>query len=228
MDFDLLCSQFLENQDWASRLRDVCYWVGKYKADYHPPGAGSRRRADLNAAARHGHGLANTLAKIDLMLLAQVMGPLRGEPITLSPTATAFGETQDAPAEVADAGAVYHSFVPLYQSFVPLRLAELERFMATLNSVSKALDVMADTVPVARKRPPLPDPILFGIQALRALWLEAHGKPPKYSFNKQQFGHFALEVLGPNGVGIEEPAIRTAVRKVLIGRNFNEPETVPD
>jgi hypothetical protein len=214
MDLDLICSQFLGNQDWAPRLKDTLYTTAQYVAGHHPAGSGSSRKADFQSAARHAKGLRTALGKIDRRDLAEIMGPLRGEEIVAPPS---LNEVRDPPAEPTGMGTIH-------QSFVPLRLAEVARFKATLKCLEPALIAKAEGVPVRRKRPPLPDPVLFGVGALQGLWRVAHGRLPTYSFNQNQFGDLALTVFGPGGLGIEPSAIRSAVRKVLTGSD--DPETV--
>jgi hypothetical protein len=211
MDFDFICSRFLGNQDWAPRLRDMLHTTAQYAAGHHPAGSGSRRKVDLQTGARHAQGLRTALGKIDLLYLAEAMGALHGEESTPESCASDLDEVEDPSTKTT-------GLRTIHQSFVPLRLAELVRFRATLNGLATALNATAESVSVRRKRPPLPDPVLFGVEALQALWRAAHGRSPTHSFNQNQFGDLALTVLGPKGLGFEESSVRSAVRKILTGK----------
>lgn len=217
MDYDLLSSGFLRNQALAPELRSLCELVRKYRDGHVHPGTGSRRRADLQAGAKRAEALRQSLAKLDHQVLAEAMGPVRGEPMP---------DTVPADYPPDPAGEPFPLLAPAYRSFLWQRLAELERFTSGLARVTAALTAASEMEPVRKRRPPMPDPLVLGIERLVHLWREARSEPPRRSFKEGEFGDFALRVFGPAGLGFSEAAIGTAVRAVLTATG-TPPESPP-
>lgn len=208
MDYELLCSRFLGNQDLAPILKNICELTRKYKADRLPEGGVSQRKADLISAAKRAQGLRNALGKLDQRVLVEAMGNPRGEPI-LSPDTPPPGAIANLPFEPPALPSVYRSYLYIH-------LAELDGFMAKLERIATALNAASQTLPIARGRPPTRDPLVFAMEALAELWRRTHDEQPKYSFKQNQFGDFALTLLGSNGLKFEDKAVRTAVRNLLL------------
>lgn len=201
MDYELLCARFLQNQDMGPLLRSVCNSIERYRLGYPRPGQGSRRRSDLEAAVKQARALRRSLEKLDPRTLVEAMGPLRGREIH--------------PYATDDHATVLDPHQKVYESYVPLRVAQLHQFIALLKGVSDALEVAGTAIPVRRQRPPVDDPLVFGIEALQGLWMTAFCRRPTLSYKKNGFGDFAIMVFGPDGLRFKEAEIRTAVRKVL-------------
>jgi hypothetical protein len=205
---ECLCDFYFGRQDWWEELYNLLTYIIPYRAGHLPAGGGSRRRADMQAAAKHARGLKSYLQKIDLRILAEAMGPVRVEfPNAGSHDGALSGDQATNQMKGATKGAV--------RSLLPLRLAEIEAFAVKLDRISSALEAAATVVPVKRTRPPTPDPVVFAVTALCTLWQEANGGTlPSFSVNKGSFSDFCQEVLSSE-VGFEKEAIRTAVRRVL-------------
>jgi hypothetical protein len=95
-------------------------------------------------------------------------------------------------------------------------LTGLDRTEAALRHLSKNL------LPKRRDQPETSDAILFGIEALAALWQQSRGVPPTSSQKVGAFGAMVLDVFRLLGGKVPEAAAKTALRRVIAGRRRAE------
>lgn len=183
---------------------------------------GTRRRDLVLGALKHADGLAASLQKLDRRSIASLMGPT-SIPMPVPPmdplpeeladdpywTAIRHALTQEADTAAPECATRTHL------SVLPLRLAELEGFIAQLESVARALASLAEATSIPMGRPKLEDPLRFGVEALASLWTRARGERPRQSFNRGSFGDLVMTVFGESGPRYPVTEIQTAVRQVL-------------
>ena len=192
---DKLAGFYLGDQDHQPALDGVIRVTRDYLAGHPPAGGASRRRSELERASAHAKGLRHLLGNIDHQAIVVAMGPGTG------------GKMQEAGGPFPEGGFTGSSW--------SLRRGELAYAMDVLERLTRGLAAAADREKPLQHRPGVRDPILFGVEALAALWVEARKEAPTASFKEKEFGDFALAVLGQRGLKCDEPTVYTAVRYVV-------------
>jgi hypothetical protein len=105
-----------------------------------------------------------------------------------------------------------------------LRLATHLEFLAGLERTEAALrHPSGELLPKRRGQPETPDAILFGIEALAALWQQSRGVPPTYSQKAGAFGAMVLDGFRLLGGKVAEAAVNTPLRTFIAGLRKADP-----
>jgi hypothetical protein len=97
-----------------------------------------------------------------------------------------------------------------------LRLAAHLEFLAGLDRTEAALRHLSrELLPKRRGQPETPDAILFGIEAMAALWQQSRGVPPTSSQKAGAFGAMVLDSFRLLGGKAPEAAVKTRLRKFI-------------
>jgi len=204
LDYELLCARFLGEQRWAPYIRAIVDTVYDYRAGHRPMGLGAHRRETVHRAAKAARSLAINLAQIDLReLVTAISASHRGE---------------GAPASAGNWYEEENSFARrnmILSASQPMRLDEIFLLRMLFERLSTGLNRVAETIPVSRHRPKVPDPLQFGCEMLRDRWHDAHDALPSNSIKKGTIGEFALLLFGPQGLGFAETEVATALEHAL-------------
>jgi hypothetical protein len=105
-----------------------------------------------------------------------------------------------------------------------VRLAAHLEFLAGLDRTDAALrHLSGELLPKRRGQPETSDAIVFGIEALAALWQQSRGVPPTSSTKARGFGALVLDAFGLLGSKVPEAAVKTALRRFIAERRTAEP-----
>jgi hypothetical protein len=105
-----------------------------------------------------------------------------------------------------------------------VRLAAHLEFLAGLDRTEAALlHLSGELLPKRRGSPETPDAIVFGIEALAALWQQSRGVSPTSSQKAGAFGAMVLDVFRLLGGKVPEAAAKTALRTFIAGLRKAEP-----
>ncbi len=85
---------------------------------------------------------------------------------------------------------------------------------ALLDALLQSSTVLIEGIPPQPPgAPQAPDPILFGVECLAAIWERHRPDPPTSGFKRNRFGCFVCDVLGGPPVSASDTELRTALRK---------------
>ena len=219
-----LAITYFGKPELVDRMLDIYRTVMDYKSGHEHFGQGNPRRRALLSAASHGRRLYELLQKIDPRTLVELLGS------TTYPLP--FGERQLAnPSEMGPHSmpgpqrsevSETKGWSPIQAAQVsvsPMMVEDMGKFLAVLKHVHLSLSVAADRTEVQKRRPPLPDPLVFGVESLYGLWIRHSTRPPALSRNKGSFSDFAREFLSVHAK-FDQTQLWTAVRQVLADKTL--------
>ena len=180
-------------------LRSTAEWIARMVAGQDPTTGAARQAAFSRAAAAAGR-LTALLGKLDAEKLVGSWALSDPEPPRDSlGRATRADEAPRAAEPPADGDR---------------RLEQLARLRGRLSHVADSLRALASREPASRRgAPSLPDPLLFAIECLAAIWRRFHPEVPLTgSRNRGGFNEFACAFLNAPPFDFSEETIQTAVR----------------